>query len=446
MSWSLLTLSGADPDAVLADAQRLGDLAQAAGERLTLDELAGSLAQRPALPWRLAVVAASVPDAAEVLLSLDERRLLRGCAAQGAPGLTYLFPGVGSHHPAMAAGLYRSMPVFRSVFDRCVAVAAGELGTDPSKALVLDNDPYDDLPVGSGRPVPDLASILRGAAGDDPLDEPTACQVLVFAVECGLAAVLTKVGLAPSALLGYSVGEYAAAVAGEVLTLDEAARIVAQRASLCASTPAGGMLAVLAGPADVEARLATFGKGLVVAAVEGPTLTVVSGPAESVEGFERTLLADGVACRGLPVRHGFHSPLMAPVEAPLRVLASRCDLAPPSVPILSNSTGTWLTDADAADPAYWAAQPRLPVLFSRDLAALWQCGPTRLVEVGPGGTLGTLALQHPDRPESATAATTVPGAHARHSGLATLLTALGTLWLRGAPVDLVAVAALQANP
>ncbi len=140
-----------------------------------------------------------------------------------------------------------------------------------------------------------------------------------------------------------------------------------------------------------------LGAELSLAAVNAPDRCVVSGPDEAVDALRAALEARGVAARRLHTSHAFHSAMMEPILAPF---VERCrrqvELRAPRIPFLSNVTGTWITDAEATDPAYWARHLRRPVRFADGVRELCRDARRVLLEVGPGQTLATLARQQPD--------------------------------------------------
>ncbi|HEY2736862.1 MAG TPA: KR domain-containing protein, partial [Thermoanaerobaculia bacterium] len=203
---------------------------------------------------------------------------------------------------------------------------------------------------------------------------------------------------------------------------------------------AGAMLAVPLSVPETESLLAGE-TGLSLAAVNGPGLSVIAGPEAAATAFARRLAERGIACRRLRTSHAFHSPMMRPAAAELTRLAASLTLKAPRIPFISNVTGTWITDREATDPAYWAEHLCLPVRFASGLATL-ASGSERgdddaqlLLEVGPGQTLGTLARQRPDRPAGETVIASLRDRHEEVSDQAFLLDALARLWVAGAAPD-----------
>ncbi|HYO14749.1 MAG TPA: amino acid adenylation domain-containing protein, partial [Thermoanaerobaculia bacterium] len=280
----------------------------------------------------------------------------------------------------------------------------------------------------------DLRALLgRGgqAPKPHPLHETHVAQPAVLAVSWALAQLWLSWGVRPQALLGYSLGEYTAACLAGVMSLEDGLTLVACRAQLIAGLPPGAMLAVPLGVADLLPRLAA---GLSLAAENGPGVSVVAGPLEAVDALERQLTGEGFSCRRLPTTHAFHSAMMEPVREALAETVAGLRLAPPSLPYLSNLTGTWITAEQATDPHYWADHLCRPVRFGRALETLWAQSQRVLLEVGPGQGLSTLALQHPSHRDGLALAS-LRHSQDRQPDDLFLLGALTRLWLAGVAVD-----------
>jgi phthiocerol/phenolphthiocerol synthesis type-I polyketide synthase E len=391
---------------------------------------------------RLAVVCRGREDAIACLEGAEPRRLLRNVGAGDGreARVAFLFPGLGNHHAGMARGLYRAYPHFRATFDECAEILRPELGADLRELLYPAAPAADEGEAATGGL--DLRALVGrgGAAGEDEAGRRLArtelAQPAVFVVEYALARLLMSCGVEPEAMLGFSVGEYVAACLAGVMTLADALRLVARRARAVGALPAGAMLAV---PAGEAAARELAGEHLAVAAVIGPELTVLAGAAAAVDAAEARLAAQGLAGRRLQTGHAFHSRLMEPAAARLPELLSGVELRAPEIPFLSNVTGSWITAAQAASPAYWAEHLTATVRFGDGLGELWQEPRRVLVEVGPGATLASWALQHPAAPAGAPAVPTLRHALDRQDDQAFLLGALARLWLAGARVDWAAL-------
>jgi acyl transferase domain-containing protein len=239
-------------------------------------------------------------------------------------------------------------------------------------------------------------------------------------------------GVQPAALIGHSVGEFVCAALAGVMTVADAARLVARRGRLMQALPPGSMLTVRMTAADLEARLPA---GLSIAAYNGPMSCVVSGETRIVEAFRARLEADGIGARLLHTSHAFHSAMMDPAvpEFAREVAATR--LQAPQIPIMSTLSGDWLEASQATDPAYWARHLRAPVAFSQGIRRLAENPGRVFLEVGPRATLSTLARQHLGTRRAAPFAVASLGDSAEGER-ARVLGAIGALWASGVEVDL----------
>ena len=359
---------------------------------------------RRAWDHRRIVVARGTGDAAGALAGRDARRVFSRNGPRERQGVAFLFPGQGSQAVNMGAGLYREEPAFHAEIDRCAEVL---------------------------RPWFDLHGVLYPQEGDGArLDQTEFTQPALFAFGYALARLWTSWGVQPAAMLGHSVGEYVAACLAGVFTLEDALRLVAERARLVQAQPPGAMLAVRLPEAEVLGLLPA--DGLEIAAVNAPGLCVVSGSDAAVAAFEELLAVRRVAARRLRTSHAFHSAMVAPAVEPFAALVREVPLCVPTIPFVSNVTGRWITDAQATDPQYWARHLREPVRFADGVGELLRAEPGHvLLEVGPGQTLAPLARQHPAASGRTILATLQEGQEDDEGAL----TALGRLWLEGVGVD-----------
>ncbi|QNS06053.1 type I polyketide synthase [Streptomyces xanthii] len=308
--------------------------------------------------YRFAVGASDTAQLAERLreAAADDAVLTRLAGQPAArPETAFLYTGQGSQYPRMTAGLYRESALYRGFLDEADAALA----------------PH------TGRSVRDLV-----LAGDEAVHRTQWTQPALFAVEFALGRTLEALGVRPSALLGHSVGEYAAAVLAGALPLDGAARLIAARGALMQELPdGGGMLAVRAPHAEVAARVAD--EPLVgVAAVNGPQATVLSGDLAALARIEEELTGEGVRTRRLQVSHAFHSPLMEPMLERFAAVADEVGGDVPRIPVYSTVHGRLLED-EPMDATYWVAHISAPVLFADAARTLLDEGVTHAVEIGP---------------------------------------------------------------
>jgi acyl transferase domain-containing protein len=421
----LLVLSARTPAALEAAAARLADRLESDPE-LELADAAWTLqVGRKGFEHRRIVVARDREAAVAALRGPAVAGVREG---EGKPPVVFLFPGLGDQRVDMARGLYESEPLFRETVDACAEKLAPWLGADLREVMF----PAGERASKTGGP--DLRAMLRRETAEESPAEARLRQTLFaqpacFVIEYALARLLISWGITPQAMIGYSLGEYVAAAVSGVLSLDGALELVARRAKLIQELPAGAMLAIPLPEAEVRPLL---GPELSLSATNGPHFCVAGGPAEAVEALERSLVGRGVSCIRLRTTHAFHSAMMDPAAEPLTALARRMAVNPPSIPYLSNVTGTWITAGDLADPGYWARHMRSPVRFAEGIGELLREPGRVFLEAGPGATLGTLVKQHPDA-----AANTVTVSTLREGGseIENLLEAVGRLWIAGAEPD-----------
>jgi acyl transferase domain-containing protein len=389
-------------------------------------------------PWRLFtpprengerafIVARGADDLAAVLEKPDAKpkRLFTAVPPVKAPEVAFLLPGLGDQYVGMAKGLYETQPVFRRQLTLCRDVFRGPLGLDLLTLL---------YPGGYTPPKPRLGAAPEPDAETTRLARPLHAHAAIFAVEYALARLWMERGVQPAALLGYSVGEYVAACLSGVLTLNDAALLLTERARLMEALPGGGMLAV---PLGADALTPLLGDGAWLGAVNSPNLCIVSGSREALAALETVLGERGVVFRRLSATHAFHTPLMEPIGGRFLAALRGVTLRPPRIPIVTAVTGTWLTDTQATDSNHWLRHACQAVLFADGLGTLLETPGRVLLEVGPGQSLTSFAYQHPlaprggDRPFVAA----MRNAGDRQDDEAVLLNAAGRLWLLGAEID-----------
>ena len=408
--WQLLVLS-AKTEAAADQATRNLAAYLAAHPDLNLADAAWTLqVGRRLFNHRRAVVCRDAQDAQAALA--DPARREGGLHDRQNAAVAFMFTGQGSQYVDMGLGLYEGDPVFRAEVDRCCEILRGPLSLDLRDVL---------YPRGSD---PEAAA--------EQLKQTRLTQPALFVVEYALARLWMSWGLAPVAMIGHSVGEYVAAHLAGVFSLEDALALVAERGRLMQEVAPGAMLAVPLGEAALRPYL---GPGLDLAAVNTPSSSVVSGPAEAVGRLEQDLAARGITARPLHTSHAFHSAMMDAILPAFVERVRQTERHAPSIRFVSNVTGTWITDAEATSPEYWARHLRGTVRFSDGLRTLLahESEPV-LLEVGPGNTLASLARQHVPG-EGSTAVASLRHPREAHPDRAFLLKALGKLWLAGVNID-----------
>ena len=408
--YQLLVLSAKTPSALDKASQNLGTHLQEHPE-LPLQDVACTLQLgRKAFVHRRAAVAATTAEAVKLLAKPEPNRVATGQAAASAPGVVFMFSGQGSQYVNMGCELYETKGVFRAQLDQCAERLIPDLGLDLRTLL--------------------YPSEKDSAAAAQRLSHTRFTQPALFSIEYALAQWWMAHGIAPSAMIGHSIGEYAAACLAGVFSLEEGLHLSAVRGRLMGEMPSGSMLTV-AQAADTL----SLPTELALAAINGPEQCVVSGPTDAIQRFAGELEKRAVPCRLLHTSHAFHSAMMDPMLESFRAQLAGVSLRAPKIPYLSNVTGTWITAAEATDPAYWTKHLRNTVRFSDGLAELFRDPARVFLEVGPGQALSSLTRQHRGKPKSSKVVSSMRHPQEQLSDVAFLLNTTGQLWIAGVSID-----------
>lgn len=409
----LLVLSGRTPNAVSEARTRLAGHLRSHPD-LSLQDVAATLqGGRRRFKHRFAMVCR---DRADALQKLEDGSLGAGGEAGSAEPATLalLFPGQGAQYPQMGRDLYATEPTFRHAVDACADILHRLTGTD-IRAYLYPEEPVAD-------------------AGKQ-LMRTLVAQPAIFTVEYALAQLWLSWGLAPRTMIGHSIGEFVVACLAGVFSLEDALRIVAARGRLMQDLPTGAMLAVRLTPDEIEPILPP---SLAIAAINGPTLSVVAGPHDAVAEFQAVLEARGAFSRLLATSHAFHSPMMDPMVAALRDTVAAVNLSAPRFAYVSTVSGGWIAPHEATSPDYWARHAREPVRFHAALKTLFETGSPVVLEVGPGTTLTSLARQA-IRGLDRRAVASLSDSSREIGDLDAVLTAVGDLWTAGIDIDFTAM-------
>lgn len=368
--FQVLTISGRNRAALDANTKALAAHLRAHPDQ-KLADVAWTLKEgRRAFEKRRVVVAETHEEAAALLDQMEPRRVFSHSALED-PDVVFMFPGGGAQFAGMARDLYETEPVFADWMDRGLDVLEPQLDYD-IRALWLPEPGQED-------------------AADEVLRKPSVQLPLIMIVEYALAQLWMSWGIAPKALVGHSMGENTAACLAGVMSFEDCIGLVHLRGQLFDTVPAGGMLSVPMAEGDLRARL---GDDLDIASVNAPELCVASGPQAALDRLEAELAADEIEAQRVPIDIAAHSRMLEPILQRFGDYLRSIELNPPKIPIVSNRTGTMLTDAQATDPDYWVQHLRNTIHFADCITTL-SAEPNRIyLEVGPGKALSSLTQMH----------------------------------------------------
>ncbi|SPM42307.1 erythronolide synthase, modules 3 and 4, partial [Mycobacterium numidiamassiliense] len=380
-------VSAKSASALRAQAARLATHVRA--YEVDIADVGWSLAGRSAFEHRAVIVGA---DREGLLAGLDELAgddlagsIIRGTATHGGKTV-FVFPGQGSQILGMGMGLHAAYPVFAEAFNTVVAELDRHL-LRPLREVMWGHD-------------------------ENVLNTTEFAQPALFAVEVALFRLLESWGIRPDFVIGHSIGELSAAHVAGVLSLENAAVLVAARGRFMQALPPGGaMLAVQATEEEVAPLLVPE---VGIAAINAPGSVVISGAEAEVVAVAERLRSEGRRVHQLAVSHAFHSPLMDPMIDEFGTVAAGLAIGKPVIPIVSNVTGQLAAD-DFASTAYWKRHVREAVRFADSVRFVHSAGATRFLELGPNSGLAasieetltdtpvvTMSALRKDRPEPET--------------------------------------------
>ena len=364
-------LISARSDAALrAQADRLRAHLIARPELTLLDVGFSQATTRAHLPRRAAVLAADRGTLLTGLRALSAAeptpQVVDGQVAGGSA--VFVFPGQGAQWEQMGMALMASSPVFAAEIAACGAALSA----------------YVDW---------NLEDVLRGVPGAPSLDRVDVVQPALFAVMVSLAALWRSSGVQPSAVMGHSQGEIAAAYVAGGLSLDDAARVVALRSRLVRDRLAGrgGMVSVAAGLPQVRERIAPYDGRVSVAAVNGPQAVVVAGEPADLDDLLSRCERDGIRARRVPVDYASHSAHVEAIEDELLELLAPVAPRSGDVPFYSTVDGGFV-DTATLDAEYWYRNLRGTVGFEPAVRALIDDGAHSFIEVSSHPVL-TMAVE-----------------------------------------------------
>ncbi|HST78329.1 MAG TPA: amino acid adenylation domain-containing protein, partial [Verrucomicrobiae bacterium] len=395
--WQLLTLSVRSEAALESRKKELIETFSSNPQMLLADAAFTLNAGRETFAVRQSFVCSSNEEAIAALTNKKERHSHTNAREHS---VVFLFPGQGKAYADLGDDLYSNEVVFRDTVDHCSQILLPLIGTDIRQLM-----------------------FTRAGKVDSQIYRPLFWQPALFVIDLALAQLWMSWGIRPAAMIGHSLGEYVAATIAGVLSVEDALKLVVERAFGTEKLEPGAMLAV---PAS-EAQILPYIKDRVaLAAVNGPELCVLAGPVDEIDALQREI--PSLNPIRLEASHAFHSVLVDPIMEPLARAAAKVELRAPRIPYLSNVTGAWMSEADASDPNYWARHLRSTVRFEDSVKAALTLENAVLLEIGPGKVLTDLVRRtHPQ-------ATAMSSLGSDPAGKA-LAQSLGKLWCEGLKLD-----------
>ena len=357
----LLTLSARTQPALEQLAQRFIDFLHLNTHCPIADICYTALSGRSHFPFRLATTTASTTQLIASLTAFTQGTSLPNLStglATTSPKVAFLFSGQGSQYIGMGLELYHTQPVFQRALDQCNQFLEPHLGLS-------------------------LLHLLTSPL----LDETRFTQPALFALQYALTQMWHAWGVQPSAVIGHSVGEYAAACIAGVFSLEDGLKLITARARLMHALPQiGGMVAVLASETQVAAVLVNY-PTITIAAINGPTSVVLSGEKTALTTVVNQLAMQGYKVKPLVVSHAFHSALMEPMLAEFTQVARTVIYQEPQLSLISNVTGALVADGQVSCAEYWVRHARAAVRFEQGMQTLWRAGYEVYLELGPAPVL-----------------------------------------------------------
>ena len=408
----LLIVSAKNENSLKANATVLADYLLS-NPNENLNDITFTLQEgRKEFEWRQFVIASDTAEAEKLLRNAVASNINKSKVNFSERNhLVFMFPGQGAQYVNMGKGLYNNEPLFKQTIDKCSEILKPHLNLDIRELLFPENINEDSA---------------------KKLVQTVYTQPALFVIEYSLAKLFISYGIKPNSMIGHSVGDYVAACLADVFTLEDALYILSRRAKLMQQQKSGSMLSVRSSEEEIKKLL---DKDIAIAAINSPNLIVLSGETERIKLFSEKLNEMKIENRILFTSHAYHSQMMEPAIEPFVKEFQNINLNNPSAPFISSLTGTWITDEQATDPNFWAAQLRNTVRFSDGIKELQKTNNLILIEIGPGRALTTMASQHKKESGKQIVITTLTQPNEDADDLTNFLNAIGKLWLNGVKID-----------
>jgi acyl transferase domain-containing protein/acyl carrier protein len=365
---------------------------------------------RRAFQYRRMLVCSTVDEAVQELENPGSGTCQTWAAKDEDLQVVFMFSGQGAQYVNMGLELYQKEPVFREQMDLCFNLLEPLMG--PVKPILY----------------PDSTDNNK----DDKINLAVYSGPIKFIFDYSMAKLLMKWGIQPHVMIGHSFGEYVAACLAGVFSLEDALKLVALRGRLMDQMPAGAMLSV---PLPEEEVKPYLNDELSLAAVNTPSLCIVSGTTPAVETIRSDLSQKGYECVLINFPRASHSRMMDPILPELEAGVRRVTLSKPRIPFISGVTGKLITPGQAGDPGYWPGHMRDTVRFADGISQLIQHPNAIFIQVGAGRGLTLFVNQHPQKNPAHLVTNLLRNQKEEVSDVSYLLDKIGEIWLWGQDID-----------
>lgn len=368
-----------------------------------------STARRTQQPYRISFAVSSISEAIKALISAKDETV-KPVSEKVFPKVSFVFTGQGTHYPSLGKQLYEDSSQFRS-------------------------DIIDFNAIGLNQGFPSFLPLIDGTVEDVESLLPVVVQLGLCCIQMALARLWKSWGITPTAVLGHSLGEYAALNAAGVLSVSDTIFLVGRRAELLQEHCTAGTHAMLA----VGASLASITKvlsneNIEVACVNGPRETVISGTTKKIMSYSKTLKGAGLKCLVLPTPYAFHSSQVDTIMEPFEKLARSITFQKPAIPVISPLLSGVVTLDEVFGPDYLASHARKTVNFEGALAAAKKENlvdeNTIWIEIGPAPVCSSFV-----KSSLGTEITTAPSLRKKEDVWRTLTSSLSVLHRNGVSID-----------
>lgn len=410
--WQVLVLSAKSATALEMATTNLAEFLTT-HEELNLADIAYTLQLgRREFNFRRALVCNTVKGAKDSLHNGTGLISAYTESGQSRHPILFMFPGGGAQYINMGRELYEQEPVFREQVDICAQLLKPYAGFDVRDYLYPDETKAEER--------------------EQQFTRTSIALPALFVIEYALAKLWFSLGIQPTIMIGHSLGEYTAACLAGTFSLEDALSLVALRGQLFERLPKGAMLSVALPEAELQFIL---DKNLSLAAINGPSLCLVSGSVEAIREAEERLTKKGIEFQRLFIDVAAHSPLVEPILDEFVKYVKKLRLQPPKISWISNLSGHLITAREATDADYWARHLRQTVRFADGLGHALKQSECVLLEVGPGRSLASLARQHPHKTEGQAIINSLRHPQEQQSDEEFFLNMLSRLWLLGINID-----------